>query len=119
MTAFGAIFGFHIFSLFSMYRVMTRIDETGYSMAVSNFVWSIYFTLMVLCIIGSASAATREGQRTAVYVHKAILYCRDLVVIEKVIYMKLLYTSACSNHNSFKIKLLVGLSYQQVQIMLK
>lgn len=85
MTAFGAIFGFHVFSLFSMFRVMTRIDETGYSMAISNFGWSIYLGLFIVCIIGSASAATREGQRTAVYIHKAMLYCTDTVVIEKVI----------------------------------
>lgn len=85
MTAFGAIFGFFVFSLFSMYRVMTRIDETGYSMALSNFVWSTYFAIFMVCIIGQSSAATREGQRSAVYIHKAMLYCTDTIIIEKVV----------------------------------
>lgn len=84
MVTFASSFLFNIFSIFSLYRIFVRMNDSHIIEAIVQSVWNVYSFFYCFAIITLSSMLTRSGKFSAVLCHKAINYSNDDSIIDHV-----------------------------------
>lgn len=70
----AAIFGYLLFQLFSVYKVVSDVRSLSHSIAfiVLNLWWNVYFVVLLLAVVAAGSRLAEAGRQTGLFVHRAL-----------------------------------------------